>query len=513
MSTASSFPDRTPTGVPGLDRIIDGGLPTGFPYLLEGKPGAGKTTAGLQFAYEGTRLGETVLYVTLSQTEREILASTDGRGWSRPPFEIYELAAQAQLSSAEAHQTLFHPNEVELEELTGLIIRRAEETNAARVVIDSMVEIRMLAGDALHYRRQVLALQHHLQAHRATVLMLDDPDEEGGYSIDNLVHGTFRLHQLPPEYGRDRRQIRVQKLRSSAMSEGFHDVRILREGVRVYPRLVAADHRTGKPSGHLSSGVKELNSLLGGGLTAGTSNLFLGPAGIGKSSLATQFICHHVSRGGRAAMWIFDESRHTFFSRSHALGMPIERAVQDGQVMFRQIDPAEMTPGEFLGGLRAAVEDHGADLVVVDSLNGFMAAMPGERNLTLHLHELVAYLNEKGVASILVYGQPGLFAPFSSSPPYDITYLADAILLARYYEYRGEVRKALSVFKKRADPHETTIRDLELRANGISVGAPLREFRGVLSGLPELEDGRDEPGGGHRSSPADHGGDPHGGEP
>lgn len=511
MPDRPSIP-RVSTGITGLDTILSGGLPRGFTYLLRGAPGAGKTTAALHFARDGHARGDRVLYVTLSQTESELRTAIHSRGWEDPAFEVCELSADAQLSSAEAHQTLFHPGEVELEELTGTIIERVRGSDAARVVIDSMAEIRLLASDPLHYRRQVLALQQHLQRQRATVLMLDECDSGiGSYDIANIVHGAIELLQLAPEYGRDRRQIRVQKLRSSPIQEGFHDVRLCPEGLLVFPRLVAADHRQSDVTGHLSSGIDELDSLLSGGIAKGTSTLLMGPAGVGKSTLATQFVHHQTKAGMKAAIWLFDESRHTFFARSEALGVPVEDVVESGQVMMRQVDPAELSPGEFMSDLRQAVEEDGVQMVVVDSLNGFLAAMPGERNLTLHLHEVVAYLNEKNVSSILVFGQPGLFAPFSSSPPYDVTYLADTVLLARYYEYRGEVRKALSVFKKRADGHEKTIRDLELRPGGISVGEPLRRFRGVLSGLPEIayEDEEDPP----TTSNGNGRGDPHGGNP
>jgi circadian clock protein KaiC len=421
--------------------------------------------------------------VTLSETEEELRAMARSHGWNMDGVAIRELVpAEQSLQPAEQY-TMFHPAEVELSETTRTILADVEKLKPTRLIFDSLSELRLLAGDPLRYRRQLLALKQFFRGRQCTVMLLDDLTSSGrDLQVQSIAHGVLVLEQLVPEYGADRRRLRVLKHRGRKFRGGYHDYLILAGGLQVFPRLVAAEHRSAVPDDLVPSGIESVDRLLGGGLERGTSTLIVGAAGTGKSSLASQFVVTCARRGQRSAMFIFDESRHTLFSRTRGLGIALEDMAEKGLVDVRQVDPAELTPGELVHTIRNAVEA-GAQCVVIDSLNGYLNAMPGERYLTIHLHELLMYLNERGVATLLIGAHQGMVGT-QMHTPVDASYLADAVLLLRYYESRGEVCQAISVIKKRGGHHERTIRTFALEPGGIRVGEPLRNFRGVLTGTP-----------------------------
>jgi circadian clock protein KaiC len=475
---------RASTGVCGLDDILGGGLPMGRMYLIEGEPGAGKTTLGLQFLLEGARRGEAGLYVALSETEDELRAVARSHGWSLDDVTVCDLAASAESLQAESQYTLFHPDEVELSETTRTVMETVARVKPRRVVFDSMSEMRLLARDPLRYRRQVLALKYYFATQGATVLLLDFHNDAGGdRQLLSLAHGVMALEQLSPEYGGQRRRLRVQKMRGIPFRHGYHDYMIDTGGLEVFPRLVASEHRPEFRRESFSSGVRELDQLLGGGLDAGTSTLLLGPAGSGKSTLAAQYCNAAVKRGQRAAFYVFDEVPDTLTVRAEGLGMDLRSMREEGALSVRQVDPAELSPGEFAVEVCRAVEEDGRRVIVIDSLNGYQSAMPEERFLNAHQHELLSYLNQQGVVTIVVMAQHGILGSGVSSPT-DISYLADTVVLLRYFEAAGEVRKAISVVKKRSGAHEQSIRELMMSSSGVTVGPELRDFQGVLSGQP-----------------------------
>lgn len=480
------------TGVEGLDDILGGGLTTGQVYVIEGLPGTGKTTLALQFLMEGARVGEAALHVSLSETATELHAIGGSHGWSLDRIRIYEALPAYDTLAPDDQYTVFHPSEVELSEATQRILDQVERIRPSRVVIDSLSEIRMLAGSALRYRRQVLALKDYFARRGCTVLMLDDRSSgDRDLQIQTIAHGVICLGQSHPEYGSERRRIVVVKYRGVQYRGGHHDFKIQRGGLQVFPRLIAAEHRQLAPSGRLPSGIAALDHLLGGGVDQGRSSLFAGAAGTGKSSLVAQFVASAADRGHVGAMFIFDESLATLLDRSDGLGIRLRHHVEAGRVKVHPIDPAELSPGEFSQTVRYAVERDGAAIVVLDSLNGYLNAMPGERFLHIQLHEILAYLGQKGVATLLVSAHQGLIGSAMTSPV-DATYLADAVILLRYFEARGEIRQAISVVKRRGGEHERTIREFRLEAGGIRLGEPLTRFRGVLTGVPVYE-GEDEP--------------------
>lgn len=475
-----------PTGIPGLDDVLSGGLPRNRVYLIMGDPGVGKTTLGLHFLLEGVRRGEKVLYIGLSETRDEIEDVADSHGWSLDGVDLFEYSAATRLDDVD-DTTLFHPSEIELGEATRTMIREVERVQPARVVIDSLAEVRLLAQSPLRYRRQILALKDYFAGKHSTVLLLDDKDvASGDMQLLTLAHGVLLLEQLAPTYGPERRRIRVSKLRGVKYRGGYHDCAIRTGGLEVFPRLVAAEHRVTRPSGCLPSGLASVDSLLGGGIDRGTSTLLMGPAGSGKSALATQYVIAAAERGENVVMFLFDESRGTMLTRSDAINMPVQKHVDSGRIVLQQIDPAEVPPGEFVHLVRQQVEQRGITVMVIDSLNGYMNAMPEERFLTLHMHELLTYLGQKGVATLLVVAQHGLVGS-AMVAPVDVSYLADCVILTRYFELAGEVRKAISVIKKRSGAHERTIRPLSITPDGLEVGPPLTDFRGVLSGTPLLD--------------------------
>ena len=477
------YHDVAATGISGLDDILCGGLTPYRLYLVEGVPGSGKTTLAMQYLMEGVRNGEPVLYVTLSETEEELRAMARSHDWPLDGITIRELVPPEESLQPAEQYTMFHPAEVELSETTRTILTDVERLKPTRLVFDSLSELRLLAGDPLRYRRQLLALKQFFRGRRCTVLLLDDLTSSGrDLQVQSIAHGVLVLEQLLPEYGADRRRVRVLKHRGRRFRGGYHDYLIGTGGLQVFPRLVAAEHRTDLDEHKFSSGIGSLDDLLGGGLERGTSTLIVGAAGTGKSSLAAQFVTAGAERGQRSAMFIFDESKNTLLSRMAGLGVNLRQHVDNGAVSIRQVDPAELTPGEFAWTIRREVEESQAKIVVIDSLNGYLNAMPGERFLTIHLHELLMFLGEKGVATILIGAHQGMMGPMIT--PVDASYLADAVLLLRYFEARGEIRQAISVMKKRGGRHERTIRDFALESDGIQVGAPLRGFRGVLTGVP-----------------------------
>ena len=445
-------------GISGLDDILAGGLTRERVYLLEGHPGTGKTTLALQFLLEGAAAGEKGLYITLSETESELRDGAQSHGWTLPPeIDVFELIPPESLLDAAQQQSLLYSSDLELGETTRLIFEAIERSKPARVVLDSLSEIRLLAQNSLRYRRQILAIKHFFAQHGATVLLLDDLTSEAqDKTVHSVAHGVLRLEELMPLYGPERRRLRVIKYRGQAFRGGYHDFAIVNGGVRVFPRLVASEHHSGFERTKASCGIKEIDSLLGGGVEQGTSTLILGPAGTGKSLLVLRFAVAAIERGERAAMFIFDEDVGLLVARAKGLGIDLEALRNDGRLVLEAVDAAEMSPGEFAHRVRNSVEDVGVRTVVIDSLNGYQAAMPEEQFLVLHMHELLTFLNRRGASTFLTVAQHGLVGDMKA--PVDVTYLADTVVLLRYFEAQGRVRRAISVIKKRAGPHEDTIR-------------------------------------------------------
>jgi circadian clock protein KaiC len=475
------------SGIPGLDDVLAGGFASGRLFLIEGVPGSGKTTLALQFLLEGVRRNEPVLYVTLSESEDEIKAVAKSHGWRLDGIAIREVIPSERTLDSDEQYTMFHPAEVELSETTRTILADVERTNPRRVVFDSMSELRLLAGSALRYRRQILALKQFFAGKLSTVLLLDDlTGTDRDLQVQSISHGVVCLEQTNPDYGADRRRLRVIKYRGRAFRGGNHDYVIRRGGLLVYPRLVAAEHRRDAEHQKLMSDVPALDELLGGGLERGTSTLIVGAAGTGKSTIAAQFAVAAADRGQRAALFVFDESVETLLSRTSALGIDVRKHLDSQQISVQSVDPAELSPGELVHQIRIAVEEQNASIIVIDSLNGYLNAMPGERYLIIQLHELLMYLGHRGVATILIGAHQGLIGS-TMNTPVDASYLADAVILLRYFEAGGEVRQAISVVKKRGGQHERTIREFRMTRGGLEIGDPLREFRGVLSGVPVFE--------------------------
>lgn len=472
------------SGIPGLDAILGGGFPKNHVYLLQGDPGAGKTTLSLQFLLEGKAAGEQGLYITLSETAQELDAVARSHGWSLEGIKIYEQLVREETLRDEEDTTIFHPSEVELGQTVAAILAEVEQVKPQRVVLDSLSEIRLLSQSNLRYRRQILALKQYFSNRGMTALFLDDrTSESNDLQLHSVPHGVVVLERRAPLYGSPRRRLEVVKLRGVEFRGGYHDFNIRRGGIEVFPRLVAAQHKTDFQSAPVGSGIAAVDELLGGGIESGSSTLIMGPAGVGKSTLATQYAVAAARRGEKAALFVFDESKRTLLARSEAIGIDLSAQMQSGKITVQQIDPAELAPGEFAHLVRQAVEEHGAKVLVIDSLNGYLNAMPEERFLTLHLHELLTYLGENGVATVLVMAQHGLIGSNMISSV-DVSYLADCVILLRYYEAEGELHKAISVMKKRSGTHEKSIREFTMAAQGISVGEPLRQFRGIMSGIP-----------------------------
>lgn len=482
----SSTNQRAATGIAGLDDILGGGLPSACFYLVQGDPGAGKTTLALQFLLEGLRTGEQPLYITLSESKSELLTVAQSHGWSLSDIPLLELSAIEALLEPEAQTTIFHPSELELKQVTGIVLDHLHRYQPKRLVFDSLSEFRLLAETPLRYRRALMNLKKEFARYQSTVLLLDDKMDNSRIGADphilSLAHGVLSMEQLSPDYGASRRRLQVLKMRGVDFSEGYHDYVIRTGGLHVFPRLVAAEHHTDFKYEPMSSGLSELDALFGGGLDRGTTTLVLGPAGSGKSTLALQYVLQAASHGERAMIFTFDETRSLMLARIKALGLNLEPYVRSGQVEVQQVDPAEVSPGEFASRIVSGVQK-GCRVVDIDSLNGYLNAMPGEKYLNNQLHELTSYLNQQGVLTMMILAQHGLVA--AAEAPVDLSYLADTVASLRYFETAGEVRQALSVIKKRSGSHEKTIREFRLEpGKGVRVGPPLNDFHGVLGGVP-----------------------------
>jgi len=484
---------RIKLGCPGLDTILGGGLPAGRLYLLEGDPGAGKTTLALQFVAEGLKQGERALYITLSESRSELAFAAGTHGLSIEGVEIVELLPDEDDLRPEQQYTVFHPAEVELNDRMQRIMKEVRRVKPDRLVLDALSELRMLSKDPLRYRRQILSLKDFMHDQNCcTVLLLDDrTSRDADLQLHSIVHGVISMDKTSREYGKARRQVEILKLRGGPYREGSHDYSIVTGGVVVFPRLVAADSRNGERFECVSSGIPELDALTGGGLDRGTATLLIGPAGCGKTTIAIHWVVSAAQRGETCALFTFEEGPQTLLARAQGLGMDLRPHIAEGRVGIERVDPAEMSPGELVAKVQDYVERREARVIVFDSLNGYLQSMPGEHFLAVHLHELLAYLNNRGVLTLMILAQAGTIGSQMHNA-IDVSYLADNILLLRYFEAQGEVRQAISTIKRRAGAHERTIRELRLGPDCIHVGKPLNEFQGVLSGTPTILGGTKE---------------------
>lgn len=472
---------RISTGIAGLDDILGGGLTPQRVYLVEGSPGSGKTTLGLQFLLDGVARGDSGLYITLSETADELEAVAASHGWRIEALSIFELAGDTELDP-DAQQSVFHPSEVELGETTRNVMDRVDAVKPVRVVFDSLSELRLLAQNPLRYRRQILALKQFFSARACTVLLLDDKTSQSDQHLHSIAHGVVSLEQIAKEFGTERRRVNIIKMRGIRFRGGYHDYTLDTGGITVYPRLVAAEHSREFTPLVRSTGSDGFDALLGGGLVRGTNTLFVGPSGIGKTTLATRCLLSSLERGERAALYLFDEGLGTFFARSTTLGMDLRPHVASGLLHVHHIDPAELAPGQFAQMLRNAVEQDGVEFVIIDSLNAYLQAMPGEQFLLLQMHELLSFLNQQGVTTVMVLGQHGMIGEVRSDV--DMSYLSDGTVMMRFFESNGRLRRAITVIKSRAQEHALSIHELQLNREGIRVGDALEGFEGVLTGLP-----------------------------
>jgi circadian clock protein KaiC len=473
----------SPTGIAGLDEILKGGLPENRLYLLRGAPGVGKTTIALQYLLKGEELGERSLYIALSETRGEITCVAQSHGWSIGQLSIFELSALEQQLAEEEQNTVFHPADIELNKTTHLLLQRIQEVKPRRLVLDSLSELRLMSDTALRYRRQMLSLKQFFAGQQMTVLLLDDHSTEGGdLHVQSIAHGVVTLEQVVTDYGAEKRRIKVNKMRGVGFLGGYHDAMIVRGGVKVFPRLIAAEHQRDFVREAVESGIAELDALVGGGLHRGTSALLLGPAGTGKSTIALQFAVAAARRSDKVLICLFEESCDTMKARAASVGLKVDDLIESDAIRVMQVDPAEMTPGEFVHLVMEQVKSRDIQIVIIDSINGYLQAMPDVKFLIIQLHELLSFLSRFGVLTLMTVAQHGLVGQMQT--PIDLTYLADSVILLRYFEQGGRIKKAVSVIKKRIGKHEDTIREFKIDSGGLRLGEPLAEFQGVLTGNP-----------------------------
>jgi len=490
--TPSKSVQRQSTGVTGLDDVLGGGLPTHRLYVVEGDPGSGKTTFALQFLLEGARLGQRVLYVTLSETAEELDDVAASHGWDLTGIDLLELSALAENLGNDANYTVYHPSEVELGDTVARIRAEVERLNPDRVALDSVSELKVLSQTSVRYRREILGLKQFFAGRKCTVLVLDDlTTSESEKQLQSIAHGVLRLERTGREYGTTRRQMHVVKMRGVRFQDGRHDFLIRTGGLELYPRLSANGTALVKREGSAQSGSKQMDALMGGGLDRGSSTLLLGPAGSGKTTLCSHYLMSALERGERVVCYQFEESTETFLHRSAGFGMKFEPYLDSGKFQLVQVDIADLSPGEFACRVQHAVEKHEAEFVVIDSLNGYLNGMPSERFLLIHMHELLSYLGQKGVVTLLTIAQHGMLGP-AMQTPIDVSFLADSVILLRFFEAVGTVRQAISVVKRRRGPHERTLREMKIGSKGIEVGEVLQDFHGVLSGIPQFRGKEDQ---------------------